>query len=1415
MRYIYALTGDHHESQRSIKDSNLASHVALNQPKSVKRNPQVQPWAFNLQKSLKCHNSSDPVMAQDQPSIVGAIEAITTKYELCRNRVWEGTRSVECKKRDQFLQIPDAAKVEQTGSHEGHDQCTFDFCEHSRLDFTGVPQRHESCTENQCATKRFDTLVLEKAIEAGMPTAWKLAETSVIEPPQPYMAISHVWSDGTGAGAWPPGQVNQCLYDFFKKIAEQFQCEGIWWDTVCIPIGKAARSKAIVNIHRNYEDARITLVHDGFLRNWEWVSPEIACFAIIISPWFSRGWTALELAKSRKVKVIFKGPQGPVIKDLDEDILAKDGASPRHLVASRVIENLRQRGVAGLNGLLTVLGPRHTSWPRDVAIISGQLTGITIQSGASQQRIYQEILQKIGKISHGHLFHNSATMSKGFTWCPTNLFDIRQASTPSTLLVGKNGDVTGEWDVFPILDRFKGRYNWKDAHPLVEANLKESLKHRENHSLLVDPQDDLISRALLVKIMIDDGSKRVYFVGPVYFHPPPTRQEFGQMKTSQPVTITIVGAIVTEKEKQREAQPQTGRGDVENSKKSDLLSAATVGDFKKVRALQALGGFDPNICDEDGNTPLHLAAQNGHETVAIVLLKLMANLSVQNLQNKEGKTALHLAAQDGHDRVMEELLKNAADPNLEDKYTWTPLHYATWKCYPLLAQRLLRGGADKNFQDRFGQNALHLAAERGNVKIVSSLLSEGADLNAQCHDLQTALHRAAWGGSKEVVKLLLARAPNLNICDKDNRTALHIAAEKGQTSVVELLLDHHAVRETQDSMEQTALHLAAQNGHEAVVGLLLVGAQLELEDYNGLTPLLLAVKNGHRGVVGMLLGRGARVESRSGSGKTPLMWAAEKGHEEVVRLLLTAGADLTSVDSANQTPLLSAAENGHTEVVELLLQNGAVLNSKDSGGQTPLLWAAEKGHASVVKVLLQVGADPDTRDGNHQTPLLAATKNGYETVVKHLLERNVNLEARGEDGWTPLSWAAKTGKEAIARLLLDKGADIWSKDREGDMPLDIAADYEHEPVVRLLLKKGATLKSEHSGRILQWAARKGHAVTVGLLLDSGVGLESKGYGNQTALLSAAERGQDAVVKLLLDRGAKVWVKDEKGQTALSLAFYDESEAVLRVLLENGAKLDSRDQGGQILLWALKKKHATVARLALEKGAEPDAVDREGRTPLSWAAEKGFVEVVKILLQKRVNLEHRRDPPGFTPLVYAAAENEDTTVMKLLLQAGAQVVYKDKDQVTALQGAISRERPAAVELLLMKGAKIPGDQSAVSGWVLGWAASKGHWDVVKQLLNTGVDVEYKGGENRTALSWAAEAGNQELVGLLLDKGANSEAKDNDGQTPLFYAVGNIEVVKLMLARGANQDAKDKYGRTPLSRAEARGYKDVIRFLSSSQ
>lgn len=59
-------------------------------------------------------------------------------------------------------------------------------------------------------------------------------------------------------------------------------------------------------MHKNYEDAEPTLAHDYFLHNLEWVDAETACLALVVSPWFSRDWIALELAISRNVKVLIK-----------------------------------------------------------------------------------------------------------------------------------------------------------------------------------------------------------------------------------------------------------------------------------------------------------------------------------------------------------------------------------------------------------------------------------------------------------------------------------------------------------------------------------------------------------------------------------------------------------------------------------------------------------------------------------------------------------------------------------------------------------------------------------------------------------------------------------------------------------------------------------------------------------------------------------------------------------------------------------------------------------------------------------------------------------------------------------------------------------------------------------------------------
>ena len=110
-----------------------------------------------------------------------------------------------------------------------------------------------------------------------------------------------------------------------------------------------------------------------------------------MSPWFNRDWTALELAKSRKVKVLFKSNSyGHVVKDRDEDILAKPGepSSACHLPTTQSIRKLRNTGITKVNDILTSLGPHDASKPKDMAIISGLLAGVEIPVPSLQQEIF-------------------------------------------------------------------------------------------------------------------------------------------------------------------------------------------------------------------------------------------------------------------------------------------------------------------------------------------------------------------------------------------------------------------------------------------------------------------------------------------------------------------------------------------------------------------------------------------------------------------------------------------------------------------------------------------------------------------------------------------------------------------------------------------------------------------------------------------------------------------------------------------------------------------------------------------------------------------------------------------------------------------------------------------------------------------
>ncbi|KAG7284881.1 hypothetical protein NEMBOFW57_009496 [Staphylotrichum longicolle] len=146
----------------------------------------------------------------------------------------------------------------------------------------------------------------------------------------------------------------------------------------------------------------------------------------------------------------------------------------------------------------------------------------------------------------------------------------------------------------------------------------------------------------------------------------------------------------------------------------------------------------------------------------------------------------------------------------------------------------------------------------------------------------------------------------------------------------------------------------------------------------------------------------------------------------------------------------------------------------------------------------------------------------------------------------------------------------------------------------------------------------------------------------------------------------------------------------------------------------------------------DTRDESGRTPLSWAAEKGHGAVVKLLLGTgKVDLD-ARDESGRTPLSWAAEKGHET-VVKLLLSKG------------------KVNTPKAVVRLLLGTGKVDVDQIRPDAVVM--AAGEGHEAIVKLLLGTGkVDVDAKDSKySRTPLSWAAKEGHEAVVKLLLGTG----------------------------------------------------------------
>ncbi|KAH0537544.1 hypothetical protein FGG08_005679 [Glutinoglossum americanum] len=255
-------------------------------------------------------------------------------------------------------------------------------------------------------------------------------------------------------------------------------------------------------------------------------------------------------------------------------------------------------------------------------------------------------------------------------------------------------------------------------------------------------------------------------------------------------------------------------------------------------------------------------------------------------------------------------------------------------------------------------------------------------------------------------------------------------------------------------------------------------------------------------------------------------------------------------------------------------------------------------------------------------------------------------------------------------------------------------------------------------------------------------------------------------------------------SGIHLCAYFGLKGIIISLLESTMVVGSKDSANRTpLSWAAERGHEEVVKLLLSRGdVAADSKDEDGRTPLSWAAEGGHQEVVKLLLARDdVAADSKDKYPGRTPLSWAAERGHEEVVKLLLGRGDVTVDSKDWYGRTPLLLAAAEGHEGLVKLLLVRDDVAADSKTDYGQTPLLRAAGRGHAGVVKLLLDRDdVAVDSKDRGNRTPLSWAAWRGHEETVKLLLGRGAAADSKDLNGRMPLSWAAarGHLGVVNLL-------------------------------------
>ena len=505
-----------------------------------------------------------------------------------------------------------------------------------------------------------------------------------------------------------------------------------------------------------------------------------------------------------------------------------------------------------------------------------------------------------------------------------------------------------------------------------------------------------------------------------------------------------------------------------------------------------------------------------------------------------------------------------------------------------------------------------------------------------------------------------------------------------------------------------------------------------------------------------------------------------------------------TLDEERNTPLSLCITANHPTAVFKLLEGKADPNVCLKDGDTPLHLAARANSEQMVGELFRCRANPAASNHSMELPLHTACKNNNMAIVKKLVASNTEtVNFHNRFGQTPLSIACEVSSLDMVNFLIDNGShvdgcnsqrsDLWNW---CNFPVLIAARAGDCELLELLIHKEAslTIKDNHGYTALHHSAEQGNFEVLSLLLrTSSLGIDSITIENHTVLYLSCKSRKYTVTHAVLTKMHESLPANtfsrlldhaaSDGGSCLLLSTENGDKDIIKDLLIFGATISSsRSDGNSPLHVACMNGYHHVAKSFLLAMEEPErtellnAPNAIGSTSLILAAEEAHIDVVRLLIDLKCNIDHQRLLDGATALFMACLEGH-IEVVQLLISFGASY-------------SLGSPQTGAFPLFI--------------------ACQQGFEEILKVLYSTmNREQRYKE-TNRLCLDCtsplyiAAESGYSNIVQTLLTNNANPNHQVDTGSTAIFAASqnGKIEVVRLLLEHKADPCITRKDGISPL-------------------